>query len=99
MKGNDVKRIAAKVESVHALQRMQLMQDFTPEPNVYVHRQCLQLQDKRYMKNWCDNVRMVWAISFPQSVKTEVKDIELTVFDKETGDLLCRYKNGEVLFV
>lgn len=99
MKGNDVKRIGAKVESVHQLQRLGLLQDFTPEPTIYVYPQVLQLQDNKYMKNWCENVRMVWAISFPQSVKTDIKDIELAVFNKETGDLICRYKNGEVLFV
>ena len=99
MKGNDVKRIAAKVESVRVLQRMGLLQEFTADPCVYVYTQCLQLQDKRYMRSWCENVRMVWAISFPQSVKTDIKDIELAVFNKETGDLICRYKNGEVLFV
>lgn len=98
MKGNDVKRIGAKVESVHLLQRLKLLQDFTPEPHVYVFPQILQLHDKKYMKNWCENVRMVWVISFPQSVKMDMKDVELVVFDKESGDLICRYKNGEVLF-
>jgi len=97
MKGDEFKRIGAKVESVHQLQRLKLLQDFTPEPNVYVYPQILQLQDKQYMKNWCENVRMVWAITFPQSVQTDINDIELRVFDKETGDLLCRYINGEVV--
>jgi|SRR5690606_2267761 len=98
MKGKDFKSIGAKVKSVRTLQRLHLLQEFTAEPIVYVYRQVLQLQDKRYMKNWCENIRAVWALSFPHVLKGDVKDLELTVFDKETGDLICRYVNSEVQF-
>jgi len=87
----DMQKIARLVASVNELVKMNLMQAFTDTPNVYVIKSILQLKDKKYMHNWCQNVLSVWKLSNAEKALTLGEDVELVVYDKETGDMLCRY--------
>lgn len=90
---NDIHKLQAIVSAVNDLVRKNIMQEFTDIPHVYVIRSILQLQDSKYMKNWCQNILRVWVLTF----KTEsIDSVELVVFDKDNGDLICRFseKNG-----
>lgn len=89
-----IERILKLIKSVNELVAMHLMQELTEEPLVYVVPQILQLKDKKYMTNWCQNILRVWALTY--KVK-DVNAVVLSVFDKEMGDLLCRYSEVDGL--
>lgn len=93
----EIQKIGRLVASVNELVRMHLLQDFTAVPNVYVVKQILQIKDKAYMHNWCKNVLAVWKLSNAEKALSLDEDsTELVVYDKDTGDFICRYskKNG-----
>ena len=92
----DIQKIGRLVASVNELVRLQLMKPFTEVPSIYVTKQILQLKDKSYMINWCKNILAVWKLSNAEkALEMENDKIELVVFDKESGDLICRYSKIE----
>lgn len=92
---DDIKRLENLVKSVNELVRMNLMQDLTVNPNVYVVSEILKLKDEKYMKNWCQNILRVWAMIYKPR---DIADVELVVFDKESGNLICKYSEINGLY-
>lgn len=100
----DINRIGKVIASVNELVKLNLLQKFTDEPIIYVYPSCIQVRDKKYMKNWCQNILRVWSLTFaPKILEMEGNlkvgerlNLELVVFSKENGDFICRYceKNG-----
>lgn len=96
---NDINRIGSVIASVNELVKLGLLQKFTEEPIVYVYPSCLQLTDKKYMSNWCQNILRVWSLNYASKILEltgeldpgETLNIELVVFSRENGDFLCRY--------
>lgn len=99
MNGNAFIKIGKKVEAVKAMQKIGLLQDFTSEPIIFIYPQALQLKDKKWMRNFCNNVLEVWVMHYPLEDGKEMVDVEFTVYSKETGDFICRFKSGKVYFV
>lgn len=97
---NDIQRIGKVNAAINNMVSVGLMQAMDDKPNVYVIRAILQLRDKRYMRNWCRNILRVWCLSNAgKLVDKDVNEVELVVFDKETGDLICRFsENRDLLF-
>lgn len=91
---DDIQRLENLAKSVNDLVRKNLMQELTVQPDVYVVSDILQLKDRKYMKNWCQNILRVWAIIYRPD---NANDVELTVFDKGTGILICRYSENNGL--
>lgn len=97
----EIQNIGKLVSSVNELVRMGLMQPFTSEPIIYVVKQSLQLKEKKYMTNWCRNILTVWKLSNAEKVldmEREGKNIELIIFDKNSGELICRYHHGGIVY-
>jgi len=84
----DVARLAGVLKSVNDLIALGIMQELTDKPNIYVFKNILLGKDKKYMKNWCENILTVWAHTFKS---TNASFVELNVFDKESGDFICSY--------
>lgn len=92
----DIQKIGRLVVSVNELVRLNLMQEFSDIPIVYVTKQILQLKDKAYMLNWCINILAVWKLSNAEKASQMDDDtMELVVFDKESGDLICTYSKNK----
>lgn len=95
MSKDTIQQVTKLVSAVNELVKMNLMQELTEQPYVYVVSDILKMKDVKYMKNWCQNVLRVWALTYRSKVK-DVNSVVLSVFDKESGELLCRYseRNG-----
>lgn len=92
----DIQKIGRLVASVNELVRMNLMQEFSDVPIVYVTKQILQLKDKAYMLNWCKNILAVWKLSNAEkALHMDDDTMELVVFDKESRDLICSYSKNK----
>lgn len=90
----DVDRLKSVVKAVNDLVAMNLMQPLTSSPIVYVHRVVVKENDRKYLRNWCQNVMRVWVLTYsPQ----DLSGVELAVFDKESGDMICRYSESKGL--
>lgn len=99
MINNDIRRIGKLTVGINNLVGMGLLQALTDEPNVYVIPVILQLKDKKYMENWCRNILRVWCLSNVAKLNDkEVDEIEIVVFNKENGDLICRFSEKGGLY-
>ncbi len=102
---DDINRIGGVVASVNELVKLNLLQAFTDEPFIYVFPSCIQVKDKKYMANWCQNILRVWSLTYaPKLLQMEGNlkegerlNIELVVFSKESGDFICRYSENDGL--
>ncbi len=83
-----IERVAAKYQAVNDLIALGVLQELTDKPNIYLFRAFLQGKDKIYLKNFCTNLLLVWAGTFKPS---NWKKVELCVWDKESGELICKY--------
>lgn len=81
---------AAIFREVNNLITLGLMQPLTEIPHIYVFKEVIKLKDKKYVTSWCQNVFRVWALTY----KTFSPNLELAVFDKESGELICRYSDS-----
>lgn len=93
IKKQDMKVIAAKMKAVNDLIALGVMSPFVETPVVYVFPQALKVDDRKYMTHWCQNILRVWALHYPQNIVGAVADLELVVYNKENGDLICRYSD------
>lgn len=97
---NDIHRIGKVTAGINDLISLGLLQELDDKPNIYVMPVILKLKDKKYMENWCRNVLRVWCLSNAgELVGKDVNEIELAVFDKENGDLLCRFSEKGGLLI
>jgi len=80
--------VAAKYKAVNDLIALGILSELTAEPNIYLYRAFLNGKDKTYLKNFCKNILTVWAVTFKPS---NWRKVELCVWDKESGDLICKY--------
>lgn len=84
----DVARLAGILKAVNDLIALGIMQEMSDIPNIYVFKNILLGKDMKYMTNWCENILKVWGHTFKP---TNVSYVELNVFDKESGELICSY--------
>ncbi|MGJ1295520.1 hypothetical protein ACR777_15040 [Sphingobacterium spiritivorum] len=82
--------LLSKIKAVNDLVALGLMQEFTPDSNVYIFKELLEKKDRSYVLNWCKNVLNVWILTYMPG-KENTDHVELKIFDKDTGDFLCRY--------
>ena len=89
--------LVQKVVAVKRLQEMGLISLFTNKPEVVVYPQILRINDAEFMKNWCMNIRDVWIAHNPLADDREVEQLELKVYNKISGDLICRFNNRLIM--
>lgn len=99
IKKQDYRAISAKVKAGKDLIQIGLMSPMENVPVIYIFPQALKIDDKKYMIAWCQNILRVWALHYPHNIVGAIRDLELIVYNKENGDLICRYSDSKGFFL
>lgn len=92
------KAILSKVSSVNDLVALGLMEEMNGNAAIVrIEPILFQKRDKRYIKNWCQNVLRVWCLTYNPKGK-DIKYLILTVRDK-MNNLLCEYSDDKGLIM
>ena len=89
--------LVQKVVAVKRLQEMGLISAFTNQPVVMVYPQILKLNDKNFMTNWCRNIREVWIVQHHLAEDQSEDQLEIKVYDKVSGELICRFSDQLIM--
>lgn len=84
----ELEKVSAKYKAVNDLIALGILQEFTDVPNVYIFKEFLNGKGKAYLTNFCKNILLVWALTFKP---TNRRKVELSIWDKESGELICKY--------